>query len=608
MTRVHWTPVPLKRLRGSVWETCLHANTGGGNGGDTADGDEAKTAPRDSDGFLVEQWSFDAAMVESTFQAKQTKKKGAAGDDDDADVAAAVTTAKAAVHVDLGLVDAKRAYTVAISLARFKSDAKTKADAAALVADIMRMDDLFTLEQLIILQKLLPTADEAEAIAEYRKCGGDVALFGDVETWFAQCGRQPQLRARLRIAIFAQEFPSTVRSLEQGLEAVEDAYTEVRSSAPLKVLLKAVLDLGNYLNGGTRTGQAYGFSLDGLTKLRGVKSVDNATTLLHFLARLVADTDAAADADLLPSLAHVAVGARVEQAFLTAEVKQIRQNLEFLRRFLETSPPPRPRTPGTSPAPTSDRKSTGGGGGDGDGAVVVAAADTASATTPPTPEAIQQFYDYAAARHRVVDARLTALTRQLGVTITDYFAEAAQPWESFFDSLNRFLTAYARARADLELEALKKSMEESGQRTAAMLQEKQEARVAARARMRADAAVKAATQARHVASYDTGAATAAAAAATSGGVGSALNDSSDADYERAKAKKARRKAARRAAALSDIAALSIDLPDSSSSSSLSSSSSSSSKATNDLAIDDLNGLAIDEVDAAHRAHMESLAN
>ena len=48
-------------------------------------------------------------------------------------------------------------------------------------------------------------------------------------------------------------------------------------------MLKIVLSYGNYMNGGTPRGQADGFDLSILTKLKDVKSMDKKETLLEYL-------------------------------------------------------------------------------------------------------------------------------------------------------------------------------------------------------------------------------------------------------------------------------------------------------------------------------------
>ena len=47
------------------------------------------------------------------------------------------------------------------------------------------------------------------------------------------------------------------------------------------------LAIGNYLNGGTNKGAAWGFKVDSLNKLIGTKTLDNKSTLLHYMARKV---------------------------------------------------------------------------------------------------------------------------------------------------------------------------------------------------------------------------------------------------------------------------------------------------------------------------------
>ena len=61
-------------------------------------------------------------------------------------------------------------------------------------------------------------------------------------------------------------------------------YGQVR----LHSLLQLVLAIGNHMNmGNIRIGQAQGFHIGFLSQLRGLKSTDGGSSLLHFLAGLV---------------------------------------------------------------------------------------------------------------------------------------------------------------------------------------------------------------------------------------------------------------------------------------------------------------------------------
>jgi hypothetical protein len=63
---------------------------------------------------------------------------------------------------------------------------------------------------------------------------------------------------------------SCVVCAEQDVDAVLAACDEVKKSTKFKKVLEVVLALGNYLNGGSFRGAAYGFKLDALNKLRYV--------------------------------------------------------------------------------------------------------------------------------------------------------------------------------------------------------------------------------------------------------------------------------------------------------------------------------------------------
>ncbi|PSN51207.1 hypothetical protein C0J52_13663 [Blattella germanica] len=72
-----------------------------------------------------------------------------------------------------------------------------------------------------------------------------------------------------------------------NLEALQQIYEVfLMTSESLKTVLSIILKLGNYMNGGNRMrGQADGFGLEILAKLRDVKSKDSSVTLLHFIVR-----------------------------------------------------------------------------------------------------------------------------------------------------------------------------------------------------------------------------------------------------------------------------------------------------------------------------------
>jgi len=100
-----------------------------------------------------------------------------------------------------------------------------------------------------------------------------------------------RLAPRLTALQITLNFAQQADSLREELDEVLGACEQVKNSDALRDLLQRVLALGNYLNGTSFRGGAYGFKLADLSKLVQVKSADNKTTLLHYVAKLTASAD-----------------------------------------------------------------------------------------------------------------------------------------------------------------------------------------------------------------------------------------------------------------------------------------------------------------------------
>jgi hypothetical protein len=47
--------------------------------------------------------------------------------------------------------------------------------------------------------------------------------------------------------------------------------------------LEVILSIGNHLNGGTKSGMAYGFKLSALKQMTGTKTIDNKSNFLEYV-------------------------------------------------------------------------------------------------------------------------------------------------------------------------------------------------------------------------------------------------------------------------------------------------------------------------------------
>ena len=358
--RLHWTVVGGGEVKGTVWEELFKGKVEGQEVKvedwesplirKDAD-DSSLTSPRASSSPFEWQWPLDEefgltfAQKSAKPMARKARKKkrrgGAASttqadDDDDAEDAfdeddeaqllreAAEARLKKAIE-RVELIDAKRAYNVSISLSRFRLDYPLIRNA------VMLMDgELLSLEMLEVLADILPTAEEMKLVKEYE---GDVEMLGDVERFFLTMS-VPTLSTRLRSFLFLQSFSAVTSALQDALDGLQRVNERLRESKGLRGVLGVVLRMGNFMTASNGQPQVYGFHLSTLLKLRGVKSVDNKSTLLHFLVHYTHQH--------CPQLRHFTndlagcrAASRVESAFLVAEVKQLQQNLKMVRQLIE---------------------------------------------------------------------------------------------------------------------------------------------------------------------------------------------------------------------------------------------------------------------------------
>lgn len=395
LKRMHWAVVDAAKVRGSVWMDVMQVKG---------------QATKDKDALAVhDDVPLDVGSFEDTFSQKESKKRAPASfggskaevEADSAPDAPAALRARKRVE----LVDAKRAYNINIRLARFKVEHTHICEA------IMSLDDsTLSLEELQMIAQLLPTREEVAVVTAYQ---GDPEALGPVEQWFLVCSKYQGLADRLKVFIFHESFGPLVSGLDHSLTLVQSAVQALRHSSTLRRLLRIVLVLGNYLNGESRNGQAYGFDLAALEKLGGVKSVDNKSTLLHYLVEYL-ERDEPAVLQVLEELEPVREAARVEAAFLTAEVKQMKQDLRHVRLVL----------------------------------LVHKQNKQATESEISVLKKVKAFAEYVTGRYEELDAKLTEVMDAVEDAHA-YFCVPVGPWEQLFAVFARLVAAATRARNEL---------------------------------------------------------------------------------------------------------------------------------------------------------------
>ncbi|KAJ3031983.1 UNVERIFIED_CONTAM: hypothetical protein HDU68_009084 [Siphonaria sp. JEL0065] len=162
-------------------------------------------------------------------------------------------------------------------------------------AILSNCDNTLTPENLEALVVIMPTQSEIELVLSYQ---GDFELLGNAEKFVRIVSVIPCLKARLEAIFFHKSFSNeTLWDMQSKLALVSDAAEALVNSPKFLKMLQIVLVIGNFVNGNTFRGGAYGFELKSLLSLKDTKAVetcemrDRAPTLLHYLARRLEEID-----------------------------------------------------------------------------------------------------------------------------------------------------------------------------------------------------------------------------------------------------------------------------------------------------------------------------
>ncbi|KAG0279795.1 hypothetical protein BGZ95_000200 [Linnemannia exigua] len=185
------------------------------------------------------------------------------------------------------ILDQRRAYQINIMLGGMKHTYPEIRQA------ILRMDEEFmTLVQLSNLLKFVPDAEETGKLLEYKDASEDVKLtLGRPEAFFVEMLKVERYQQRLEALKFKVTFQSLLEGVTESITAITEASKGLKNSKHFKELLNLILMLGNYMNGASHNGGAFGFKIASINKLVDTKASNAPNmTLLHFLTNITEST------------------------------------------------------------------------------------------------------------------------------------------------------------------------------------------------------------------------------------------------------------------------------------------------------------------------------
>ncbi|XP_039548585.1 formin isoform X3 [Pimephales promelas] len=179
------------------------------------------------------------------------------------------------------LLDGKRSQAVGILISSLHLEMKDIQQA------VLNLDNsVVDLDAIEALYENRAQPEELEKIKKHYETSDEeqVKLLDKPEQFLYELSQVPEFSSRVHCLIFQSKFTDAVASMQRKTEIILHVCKCLLEKVSVREVMGLVLALGNYMNGGSRArGQADGFGLEILPKLKDVKSRENHISLLDYI-------------------------------------------------------------------------------------------------------------------------------------------------------------------------------------------------------------------------------------------------------------------------------------------------------------------------------------
>ncbi|RCH80247.1 hypothetical protein CU098_003624, partial [Rhizopus stolonifer] len=163
----------------------------------------------------------------------------------------------------LELLDSKKAYNMSIFLTGLAKDFEIHRLKEYLrdMAPVIQVEHV--LENLI---KFVPSLEEASALKKYKESGESLTKLSKADQLALEMMQVDQFKQRVECLLYKLLFWDTIERIEKDFDTVLRASDELLNAESFKQLLQMILVLGNFMNGNTSRGGAFGIKITSINK------------------------------------------------------------------------------------------------------------------------------------------------------------------------------------------------------------------------------------------------------------------------------------------------------------------------------------------------------
>ena len=203
------------------------------------------------------------------------------------------------------------------------------------IVEALLSGDLALLSEgpLSSLRAAIPDDAEYSSVSGYE---GEVDMLAVPDRYFYTLIKEvPGYKFRIEGMLFTYSHKELIGSLKSKVEMVENVIEQLKSNKKLMSVLETILAAGNYLNGTSNRGGAFGFTVDSLAKVIDMRGQDGKTTLLDYLVMFF-DSSQSEVLDLKQEFADIDYVSKLPLPQLTTELNESNSKFNLLKKAIDS--------------------------------------------------------------------------------------------------------------------------------------------------------------------------------------------------------------------------------------------------------------------------------
>ncbi|KAJ3276244.1 hypothetical protein HDV01_005692 [Terramyces sp. JEL0728] len=241
----------------------------------------------------------------------------------------------------------RRANNISITLiSRFRRIHLNDEQLLDLLGDINQ--STLSADDLVILQSILPTKEELEVLeASVQSITPESPPFAPAESFLIACSKKAELDNHVLALLYKLQLPVELDAIESNLTLLSNICHILTTSDTITTILRAVFQLGSLSNeeyaGGNPSykpwmgmqAKTLGFQIEGLARLKEVKSLDGSWSLMTLLVEMVQQKEPITEIEFLPDLFQARA---IDIAEITQQIEALIETGSMLRQMKVDSP------------------------------------------------------------------------------------------------------------------------------------------------------------------------------------------------------------------------------------------------------------------------------